>query len=157
MLLTRVCAKKPSPTNSFEAKQIATVAILLFASPLAPLHGQIRQQDITKLKGVEATALVSIGDTGFIQGITVSYPVNTLAYPEGQVVYRVEWMIARGAVQRMEKSFGVGTPLEITNVDFKDDRLELKVVARDRDSGRLKLMLGTDWQKRMTNATVMGP
>ncbi|WP_419805995.1 hypothetical protein [Terriglobus sp.] len=44
---------------------------------------------------------------------------------------------------------------QITSVDAKEDRLEFKLTPRTQGSGRLKLMLGTGWQSRMNDASVL--
>jgi hypothetical protein len=127
-----------------------------FASMYAPsVQAQVHPDVLTsQLKGKDVTSLVVIGDKGAPAGYNAPYPVNTLAYPDGQIVYRVEWAMMRGEVGRMEKSFSSGSTFEVSSVDLKDDRLEIKLTARDRDSGRLKLMLGSQWQSKMTDSAV---
>ncbi len=133
---------------------VALIGGLLLLSATAALS-QVQQPTLTgTLKGVEVVSTITIGDTGAPVGYNTPYPVNTLVYPDGQIIYRVEWGLMREQVGRMGKSFAKGTTFQITSVDFKDDRLELKLLGRNRDSGRLKVMLGAGWQTRMTNATV---
>jgi hypothetical protein len=132
------------------------ITILLLSSSAANAFGQVQQSALTaSLKGTEAVSIVTIGDTGTPAGVSGVLPVNTLGYPDGQVIYRVEFGLVRGEVARMQKSFGNGTTFQISDVDFKDDRLELKLVGRNRDAGRLKLMLGAGWQTRMSNEAVI--
>jgi hypothetical protein len=105
--------------------------------------GQVQKPALTAaLKGIETVSSVMIGDKGSPVGYQAPYPVNTLVYPDGKISYRVEWAMMRGDVGQMQKSFGSGTTFQISGVDFKDDRLELKLTSRDRDEGRLKVMLG---------------
>ena len=111
---------------------------------------------VNGLEGKDVTSLVVIGAKGTPTGYSAPYPVITLAYPDGQLVYRVEWAIMRGAVGRMDKSFAGGSKFEVKSVELKDDRLEIKLVARDRDSGLLRLMLGPQWKTKMTDAAVLG-
>jgi hypothetical protein len=104
---------------------------------------QVQQASLASaLKGVDTVSNVMIGETGAPVGYNAPYPVNTLVYPDGQIIYRVEWAMMRGEVGQMQKSFGSGTAFQISSVDFKDDRLELKLTSRNHDSGRLKLMYG---------------
>jgi hypothetical protein len=142
---------------SFTAKKYRFACIVaLFSANLA--MAQVQQSALTaSLKGVEATGIVTIGDSGIPAGLAANnaLPVNTLVYPDGQIIYRVEFGLVRGEVVQMQKSFGNGTVFQVNSVDFKDDRLELKLVARNRDSGRLKLMLGPGWQARMSNQDVI--
>ena len=108
------------------------------------------------LKGTKAVAVVTIGNQSTFHGGSGYLPVNTLAYPDGRLIYRVEYGLARGEVTQMEMSFEIGTTFQISSVDFKDDRLELKLNGPPyRGSGRLKLMLGPDWQTRMSNEAVI--
>jgi hypothetical protein len=139
---------------------VARLACALFVSPVLAISAfaQIQQSNLTSsLKDIEARSQVTIGSAGFPAGVSGAsgLPVNTLAYPDGQIIYRVEFGLTRGEVVQMRESFGVGTVLQVKSVDFKDDRLELKLRARNGDSGRLKLMLGANWQGRMTNAGVL--
>jgi hypothetical protein len=131
-----------------------SISIALLSATAA--SSQVQQPALAAaLKGDDVVSTITIGDTGAPVGYNAPYPVNTLVYPDGQVAYRVEWAMMRGEVGRMQKSFGSGTTFQVTSVDFKDDRLELKLLGRNRDSGRLKVMLGSGWQTRMTNATVI--
>jgi hypothetical protein len=74
-----------------------------------------------------------IGDKGAPVGYQAPYPVNTLVYPDGKIIYRVEWAMMRGEVGQMQKSFGSGRTFQISGVDFKEDRLELKLTDRNPD------------------------
>jgi hypothetical protein len=98
-------------------------------------------------------SIVTIGYTGSAsnQG---SYPVNTLVYPDGKIIYRVESGLVRMEVKQMQ-SFLVGTKFQISGIDFKEDRLELKLTIPNHDEGRLKMMLGAGWQNQMTNDAVI--
>lgn len=131
--------------------------VLMFALFSPSIASSQVQQSALKasLKGTQATAAVSIGDRGTFPGASDFLPVNTLAYPDGQIAYRVEWGLAHGEVTQMEKSFEIGTTFQISSVDLKDDRLELKLLGRNSDSGRLKLMLGPGWQTKMSNEAVI--
>jgi hypothetical protein len=135
-------------------------ARVLFLLTIATVgaFAQVQQSNlITSLKDIETTSQVTIGSAGFPAGVSgmSGLPVNTLAYPDGQIIYRVEFGLTRGEVVQMRESFGAGTVLQVKSVEFKDDRLELKLRARNGDSGRIKLMLGANWQGRMTNAGVL--
>ena len=142
--------------RSLSAYLRPSITTILLSITGAAAFGQIQQPAlVASLKGIEASSTMTIGDTGAPVGYNAPYPVNTLAYPDGQIIYRVEWAMMRGEVGQMQKSFPSGTVFQISNIDFKDDRLELKLVSRNRDSGRLKVMLGAGWQTRMANAGVL--
>ncbi len=105
-------------------------------SPPSWLQPKCSKPVWSALKGVDTVSSVMIGETGAPVGYNAPYPVNTLVYPDGQIIYRVEWAMMRGEVGQMQKSFGSGTAFQISSVDFKDDRLELKLTSRNHDSGR---------------------
>lgn len=131
-----------------------SIGLILVFAAAAP--GQIQQTSLSAtLKGAEATSTIIIGGTGAPVGYSAPYPVNTLVYPDGQIVYRVEWAMMRGEVGQMQKRFMTGTTFQITSVEFKNDCLELKLLGRNRDSGHLKVMFGAGWQAQMTNAVVL--
>lgn len=134
-------------------------SILLVCSILCfgiPAESQVQQSDLVNfLRGKTVSSLIVVGGSGAPAGYSGNYPVNTLAYPDGQLVYRVEFGIMRGAVGFMTRRYPPGTLFEISSVEVKDNRLELRLTSRDRSSGRLKLMLGAKWQKTMTNAAVL--
>jgi hypothetical protein len=141
-------------THHLRAVVLFIIFLLFLASP-SRVFAQVHSSKlIDGLKGKQLTSLVVIGCKGAPVGYSAPYPVNTFAYPDGQVLYRVELAMMRGEVGRMEKSFFSGSIFEVSSVDLKDDRLELKLTARDRDSGRLKLMLGSQWQSKMTDSAV---
>ena len=108
---------------------------------------QVQRPDLlAALKGKEATSVVAIGDSGFPAGDRTGYPlavstvgfaVSTLGSPDGQITYKIEG-VPGGEAVRMRRSFGVGTEFEIKRVDLKNDHLELKLEARNGDSGRLR-------------------
>lgn len=128
--------------------------VLCFMLSLGAYAEVRRDTVVDDLKGKQAVALVAIGSKGIVPGITQPCPVNTLAYPDGRVEYRVEFGLVRGSVSLMQKSFRRGSTLKIESVDVKDDRLEVKLTSGDNDSGRLKLMLGAGWQKTMSDEAV---
>ena len=123
-----------NPFTDLGRQYAILIAFSLFLGATA--CGQVQTQAITNLKGTQTKALITIGDQGLAQGMRAPYSVNTIAYPDGQVIYRIEWGIIRGEVAQMVKRFDTGTPLEITEVDLKDDRLEVKLHGRNGDSGR---------------------
>jgi len=144
----------PSMFPSFVAKGFRFVFMLTLLFP-AIASSQVQESALkASLKGAEAVAIVTIG--GAAPGVSGLLPVNTLAYPDGHLIYRVEYGFNRREVTQMETSFGIGTRFHIGSVDLKDDRLELKLNGPSYSgSGRLKLMLGPDWQTRMSNEGVI--
>jgi TPR repeat protein len=124
----------------------------LFAASIASSQVQ-KSALIDSLKGLETMSIVTIGYTGSASN-RESYPVNTLVYPDGKIIYRVESGMVRVEVKQMQ-SFLIGTKFQISGIDFKEDRLELKLTIPNRDEGRLKMMLGAGWQNQMTNDVVI--
>lgn len=110
---------------------------------------------ISLLKNKELTSLIVIGSHGAPIGYQGSYPVNTLVYLDGQVVYRVEWAFMRGEARSMTGSFPTGSLFTVSDVDIKSDRLSLKLLARNRESAHLELILGQGWQQTMNASDVL--
>jgi hypothetical protein len=137
-------------------RSVRTVAYALFAAgtTLASI-AQVQTKPLSDgLVGKEVGSLIMIGHEGAPVGYSAPYPVNTLVYPDGQIIYKVEIGIMRAEVGRMQTSFVAGTMFRISAVDIKNDRLELKLAAREGGNGRLKVMLGPAWQTELSNAGV---
>ena len=134
------------------------IAVLCILSS-SPGFSQIQQASLAaSLKGTEAVSKITIGDKGVPSSIPGQYavlPVDTLVYPEGQIVYQLEGGFIPVVVEYLQTSFATGTTFQISGVGFKDDRLELKLTSRDSGSRHLKIMLGAGWQKRMTDQDVI--
>ena len=139
---------------------------MMLLCPLAMAFGQIALAGENKalkgelersLSGKTVVSKIVFGGRAVPRGFQGDYPVNTLVYPEsGAVTYRVEWAYMRTEVgeQEMLGRFGSGTAFQVSGIDLKDDRLELKLKSGSGDSARLKLMLGPGWQSRFDGASV---
>ena len=110
------------------------IAVLCILSS-SPGFSQIQQASLAaSLKGTEAVSKITIGDKGVPSSIPGQYavlPVDTLVYPEGQIVYQLEGGFIPVVVEYLQTSFATGTTFQISGVGFKDDRLELKLTSRD--------------------------
>jgi len=95
---------------------------------------------------------IMLGGEATPRGLQATYPVNTLISPSSDVVtFRVESLLIRTDVQpsEMSRRFEQGTSFRVTNIDLKDDRLELKLQSGNGGSAKLKLMLGEGWQSKV--------
>lgn len=99
---------------------------------------------------------IILGEKAIPPGYQTLYPVNTLVYPDrDDVTFRVEWLEIRTEVgPQMQNRFEGGSSFRITAIDFKDDRLELKLQSLNGRSAKLKLMLGAGWQSKFDVAAV---
>ena len=84
------------------------------------------------------------------------FPVKTLIYPDGHEWFRVESGILHADAAQY-KTFNSGLEFRIGTVELKGDYLELKLpcVIEPKQSAVVKLMLGSGWQKTMTNEAVL--
>jgi hypothetical protein len=136
---------------------LAIAAILFVCAMSAP--GQVQKQSLIAaiMTGDEVAATIDLGGTSFppTDSNPYPYPVNTLVYPDGQVIFRIESWILRQEVTQMQTGFSSGTKFRIATVALKSDLLELKLIARNKETARLKLVLGPAWQTRMSNQAVL--
>jgi hypothetical protein len=86
-----------------------------------------------------------------------NYPVNTLVYPESsEIRYRVEQGFIRGdAEDARVRKYHAGSQFRVDKIDFKGDRLELRLQTPSGDSAKLKIMLRKDWQTKLDAAFVL--
>jgi hypothetical protein len=124
------------------------------------LKGELEQA----LVGQVVTSKILLGDrarpTDLVrQGITWDLPVHTLVEAEtGEIRYRVEdrLLLERPDVSpgEMGPSFRAGTSFRISAINFKDDRLEIRLKQISGRTTEVKLMLGKGWQSRYDAASV---
>jgi hypothetical protein len=84
--------------RALEINERPTLKAKLFRAPYWNVNDQgtgayaqvHRDALVNELKGKEAVAVVRIGSKGVPSGLSEPFPVNTLAYPDGRVEYRVE-------------------------------------------------------------------
>jgi uncharacterized coiled-coil DUF342 family protein len=106
------------------------------------------------LTGHEAVSRIELGGTGTARGSNQELPVDTLVYPNGQILYQIEAGFLHLQVGGRRKVFHMGTRFSVDGIDLKNDRLELKV-ANGNDRTKLKFLFGPNWQVRMSNRTVI--
>ena len=103
--------------------------------------------------GKPVVSKILLGGKARPQGYHATYPVNTFFYPDtNQVTYRVDSGLMHKDVgpAEMKEQFDQNTSFRITNLELKDDRLELKLEADTKGaSAKLELMLGAGWQLKL--------
>ncbi len=140
-------------------------AMFLLAALVLPVfqlradNGSLKADLQQALIGKEIISKVMFGCKATPRGYSAEYPVHTLVFSNGSVTYHVEFGLLRQEVSESEVRRGIesGTNLRVSGLDFKDDRLEIKVerLGNSNDSAKVKLMLGKNWQSTMNANAVL--
>jgi hypothetical protein len=124
------------------------------ASDKSSLKTEISQS----LNGTVLVSKVTLGGRAIATGYQTDWPVITIVNTEtGEIAYRVESGMVRFDVgpREMRQRYESGSQFHLSSYEMKDDRLELKLESGSGGSAKLKLLLGQNWQSRLTAAQVM--
>jgi hypothetical protein len=142
--------------------RLSRIVIFLFLT-FSAAFGQVNGSAlVSALTGKTVVPTVELGYTGsvanpvMVNGQPAMFPVKTLVYPDGHEWFRVESGILHADAAQY-KTFNRGLEFRIGKVELKGDYLELKLpcVIEPKQSAVVKLMLGSGWQKTMTNEAVL--
>jgi hypothetical protein len=139
--------------------RIVIFLLLTFSAAFGQVNGSAL---VSALTGKMVVPTVELGYTGsvanplMVNGQPAAFPVKTLVYPDGHEWFRVESGILHADAAQY-KTFNRGLEFRIGTVELKGDYLELKLpsVIEPKQSAVVKLMLGSGWQKTMTNEAVL--
>lgn len=112
----------------------------------------------SSLVGKSVVSRVPLGRIATLQqGGGIDHPVTTVVHPDsGEIRYRADGIFGSVDVDKGDYrlTYFDRSEFRIDKVDFKSDRLELRLQAVGSDSAKLKLMLGKDWQKTLDASAV---
>ena len=120
----------------------------------AKVSDQLKSQVLQGLVGRNVTSEVNLGNRAYqpLKGTyqtsspsNVLLPINTLVYPDGQLVYRIEFGFVRTDVTSVQEMFAPGTSFRIEAVDMREDRIDIHLKDERGTSAQLKVMLGKEW------------
>src|ERR1017187_3307029 len=126
----------------------------VFAAENSALKAEISRS----LNGTTLVSKVTLGGRAIATGYETDWAVVTIVNAEtADVTYRVESGFVRFDVVQgeMQSFFAPGSEFHVSNVDLKDDRLELKLDAGSGKSAKLRLLLGQGWQSNSDINAVM--
>jgi hypothetical protein len=143
--------------RTFQFVRVGVAVVLCCCYQLSAEDKALKADLERAFVGKPVVSKIVFGSKAKPSGQWMTYPVNTLVYPDGErVIFRVESGTMRTNVgpREMKQQFDKGTSFKVTAVDLKDDRLELQLETDKGDAAKLKLMLGAGWQSKLDAPSV---
>src|ERR1039458_9737109 len=141
---------------SHSRPRVFALVVLLIAF-VAKASAQVNEaQLISKLTGAAAAPKIVLGDEGkFVSSETISHPVITKIYPNGD--FRYEVVSIFGPVVASEYSTFSFQAFEIGGVSLKKDNLTITLVSilHPEKSATVRIMFDKGWQTKMSNQAVL--